>query len=151
MSTTLPTAREYQDGIKIKRLTKLSRKYVGRWVPVTEALPPERAGVLVARNDLDAPEFAWLRYAAGDKYSPFFVCSAFAGLESRGMNLPDNLVAVTHWFSPTLDGLPIVTAGLYNHTGIGTFDGYAGGFVDTSEMTRAEVEKMKFAELRSLR
>jgi len=128
--------------IKVKRLAKMFPKYVGRWVPVQEALPPEGIGVLVARNDLDGPMFAYLKYAAGDKWSPWFVCAGYAGLKDRGMVPSDGLVATTHWFSPTLEGLPVVTRGLHAELGLGSAPGQDYAWYDTSEYTRKHEDEV---------
>ena len=147
MSQGLPSAEEYMRKLGVRRLTKMFPKYVDRWVPVKEALPPERLGVLVARNDLDAPEFAYLRYSAGCKDSPFFVCSGFAALELRGVKPFDGLVAVTHWYSPSIEGLPVVTAGLFSDKGLGDKDGVIGTrWFDTSDYTLEGEQRKKDGE-----
>jgi hypothetical protein len=118
-------------GIKVNCLDKLYKKYIGRWVPVSEALPPENIGVLVARNNLDAPAFAWLKYAAGDIRSPFFICPASAGLEKRGLG--NELIVYTHWFSPCKEGLPIFTHSLHSEWGLGhSSETHQDGWFDTS-------------------
>lgn len=129
----LPSASEFMDSIRVQRLTKLTREqgFIGRWVPVKEALPPERLGVLLARNDLDSPAFGYLKYAAGEPDSPYFVCPAYAGLASRNATEPGDAIATTHWYSPTEDGLPIETCGLFSDIGLGP-----SCWCDTSEDRR---------------
>jgi hypothetical protein len=133
--TKLPSAKEYMEAIGVKSLAKLTPEYVGRWVPVKEALPPERMGVLVTENDMDGPSFAWLKYAAGDPYSPFFVCSDGASREPRG-NAPQ--ICYTHWFSPTLEGLPVVTQGIHSDVGITSV-----GWWPSSDVTRQKWEEIR--------
>lgn len=93
------------------RLRKLSARWCGKWIPVTKALPPERVNVIVIVRGDDTPAFAWLRYAAGDKDSPYFVCPQLAAMESRGCHLsrPDRVAHrkdITYWYSPSPAGLP---------------------------------------------
>lgn len=93
-----------------KRLRVLSARWYNKWVPVTKALPPERANVIVIVRGDDTPAFAWLRYAAGDKNSPYFVCPQLAAMKERGCHLgrPANIAHrrdVTYWYAPT-GGLP---------------------------------------------
>jgi len=63
-----------------------------KWVPFAPGwgLPPERRSVLVkimnGVNECGGVVVGYLRYAAGDRDSPFFVCSAVPGPWT-----------VTHW------------------------------------------------------
>lgn len=150
------SAEEFMRQIGVKCLKELTSEFVGRWVPVKEALPPERYGVLLARNNLDHAMFGYLRYAAGDEWSPMFVCPGYAGLEERGALWEDangdKLIATTHWFSPSLEGLPIVTAGLYSDLGLGSVEGDCKrGYCwwDTSEYTAKSRDEMFRSKMRS--
>lgn len=88
-----------------RRLNKMFKKYRGRWVLVSEALPPERLSVLVMLRGDDCPAFAWLKYAAGDRECPYFVCPQRAAMKSR--NLQDaEKDDVTHWYVPSEEDLP---------------------------------------------
>lgn len=93
-----------------KHLKTLSG-YVGRWIEVTKALPPERAGVLVMIRGDNCPAYAWLKFAAGCKDSPYFVCPQRAAMEPRGAHItaPQGTAYrqdVTLWFAPMEHGLP---------------------------------------------
>jgi hypothetical protein len=82
---------------------RIPDEFVGRWVSVIEALPPERFPVLTQCLQNDAPEFAWMKYAAGERPSPYFVCAALAGLKERGKveDWPEEGLSHTHWLAPT--------------------------------------------------
>jgi len=93
-----------------RRLNKLSKSYCQRWVSVTEALPPERLNVLVIVRGDDCPAYAWLKYAAGDKACPYFVCPQLGAIEVRGpcFGQPnEGRVDITYWYAPLVDGLPM--------------------------------------------
>lgn len=90
----------------------MTQDYVGRWVPVTEALPPQRFGVLVMLRGDNCPAYAWLKFAAGDRDCPYFVVPQRAAMKPRGTHfgLPESLQLrgdVTLWFAPSLQSLPI--------------------------------------------
>lgn len=100
-------------------LPKLSRKYCYRWVPVTEALPPERLSILVIVRGDNCPAYGWLKFAAGDKTWPYFVVPQLAAMKPRNVDLgqPDWLKGrtdITCWFSPGPTGLPDAPAGFEN-------------------------------------
>lgn len=119
------SAWENSNRVRVARLRKAKRlpaTCVGRWVPVHEVLPPERFPVLVNLcAEPDMPAFAWLKYAAGELDSPFFVCPQKAALEPRGIvkveerevescalgypitmkKEPLGSTGVLSWFSPT--------------------------------------------------
>ena len=93
-------------------LNEMTVDYVGRWVAVTEALPPQRMGVLVMLRGDNCPAYGWLKFAAGDRDCPYFVVPQRAAMEPRGTHcgLPENLQGrddVTVWFAQTLESLPI--------------------------------------------
>ncbi len=70
------------------------------WVRVDLALPPERQPVIVLRRSKASPLFGYLRYAAGDLLSPFFV-TPHANCD------PDDFERdITAWLSPDKCGLP---------------------------------------------
>lgn len=118
-------------GIKVMRLRKepLAKRFVGRWVPVVEALPPQRMAVLVAIFEDDVPGYAWLKYAAGDKNCPFFVCPYFAGIQPRTGRagtgpLPFGGYIVTHWFAPTPQSLPMYPRSARGNVTMGLASGF---------------------------
>lgn len=97
-------------------LKSLDADHCGRWVPVTEALPPKGLPVLVTQRGDNCPAFGWLKFAAGDKSCPYFVCPQGAAMESRGCHIskPDfakHRTDVTHWWVPYGEGLPFCPTG----------------------------------------
>lgn len=106
-------------------LSHLTKEYCSAWVDVTDALPPERIPVLVAVRGDDMPAYAFLRFAAGDKECPYFVCPQIAAMEPRNCRLrvgPSfaGRKDITHWFSPSELGLPRMTAGRTAAWGLGS-------------------------------
>jgi hypothetical protein len=90
--------------------------FCGRWIPVTEALPPARLNVIVIVRGDNCPAYAWLKFAAGDKLCPYFVVPQRGAMEDRGAHIGKPLHAqhredVTHWFSPSPSGLPLKPKG----------------------------------------
>lgn len=65
-------------------LDKLTAKWCGRWVPVTEALPPQKLPVLVVVRGDNCAAFGWLKFGAGDRTCPYFVAPQMAAMEPRG-------------------------------------------------------------------
>lgn len=112
MEINLPNYRPTGNGTpNPSLLRRLKKSYCNRWVPVTEALPPERLNVIVIVRGDDTPAFAWLKFGAGDKACPYFICPQLAAMKSRGTHIgrPEQVQHrkdVTHWYSPSVDGLP---------------------------------------------
>jgi hypothetical protein len=93
------------------RIRKMSSRWCGKWIPVTQALPPERLNVIVIVRGDDTPAYAWLRYAAGDKDCPYFVCPQLGAMETRGCHIgrPEGVAGrkdITYWYCPFVEGLP---------------------------------------------
>lgn len=65
-------------------LSEIHLEYQNRWVPVSEALPPEGFHLLVIVRGDNCPAYAWLKFSAGDKLCPYFVCPQTAAIGPRG-------------------------------------------------------------------
>lgn len=94
-------------------LKTITSEHAFRWVPVTEALPPTKFSVLVIQRGDDCPAFAWMKYAAGDKTCPYFVCPQGAAMGPRNAchGEPNaGRTDVTHWWSPGVE-LPFAPDG----------------------------------------
>lgn len=82
-----------------------ARGYVGVWVLVAVALPPARAEIIVCVRGDNCPAYGWMKYAAGDPESPYFVVPQMAAIGPRGCrhgkpNYAADKQDVTHWFLP---------------------------------------------------
>lgn len=96
-----------------KLLKDLDPRYCDYWVSVSEALPPPHELVLVTIRGDDFPAVAYLKFAAGDKDCPYFVCPQLAALGLRGCLGPGrgrvgifrSRELITDWFMPSR-GLP---------------------------------------------
>lgn len=114
MTTTTPQPMRYRptgEGTPQPTLLDTLVGYVGRWVSVQEALPPRATPVLVSVRGDNCPAFAWLKFAAGDRESPYFVCPQRAAMKPRGAHVgqpewQQGRTDVTFWFAPTIEGLP---------------------------------------------
>lgn len=110
----MPTYRPTGPGTPTPTLLNSLSGYAGRWVPVTEALPPESIPVLVIVRGDNCPAFAWLDFAAGDESCPYFICPQTAAIGPRGIGRPSSeadRTDVTYWFAPTEHGLPFAPQG----------------------------------------
>src|SRR5262245_58281751 len=101
----LPSPRHLEDVYRSDGF--IPGEFVGRWVPVTEALPPERMPVLAMIHEGDCPDFDWMKYASGERDCPFFVCPGMAALVERGVakEEPNCGFSITHWYATTDRGV----------------------------------------------